>query len=334
VALITIKVERTPRAFDAMLGWRRRRQIMVAGIAIGALVSAFFVSTGLAQASVVSIPPRTIASDITVPSYAGVQLVAAGGSTAVPTGATRVVLSVSLSGATSNGKVGAYPTGSPSLGSGTLLSYAAGDTVAATFTERVGLWNKVTFVNHGTGAISATVKVVGYSTDVRASDISPYDGAAGQVLTNTGSGAAWQFAGHAYGIANAFTTPALTTSATTVASVTVPSGSYVVTFSSTIAGTSASTDNVGCYLLSPANDQLSAGYGNTNANNDQSVITMQGLVNTSGGTIIVQCVDSDATATAVYPTLIANSVGTVNGFSGAARAHVKRIRAVPSSGHQ
>jgi hypothetical protein len=295
--------------------------MVAVGASVVALVGGFVASTGLAQASIVSITPKTIANNVAVAGHGVLQLVASGSSTTVPTDATRVVFALTITGATASGNVAANPTGSP--GSGAFVHYTAGTTATGTVTEQIGLGNQVAFHNGGVNGITLTVKITGYSTEVRATDISPAGGSTGQVLTNTGAGAAWQPAGHAYGVTNAFNVQALNTGLQTVGAVTVPAGSYVVTFTTTIAGsTSASPDNVGCYLFSPTGAELNAGYGNTDASDDQSVITAQGLVsNTTGGTITAQCVDTDTTARVFYPTLIANSVGAVDGYSGAARAH-------------
>lgn len=111
--------------------------------------------------------------------------------TTVPTDATRVRFSATVTGATANGSVtGNASGGGPS--SSDLLTYTAGTTATGTLTEPVGINDLVAFHNNGTSGISLTLKVTGYSTEVRASDISPTGGTTGQVLTNTGGGAAWQ----------------------------------------------------------------------------------------------------------------------------------------------
>lgn len=323
MALITIKIERrTGRVGGAQR--RAGRWLLALGATLSVLIGVFVTATGLANASVVSIPPKTIANNVTVPGGGSLPLVVSGGSTTVPTDATRVVFSATVTGATASGSVTANATGSG--GSGDYVHYTSGSTATGTLTEPVGLSNQVSFRNTGANSINLKINITGYSTEVRAGDISPTGGSAGQVLTNTGTGAAWQPAGHSYGVTNPFSVQALNTGLTTVASVAVPAGSYVVTFSTTIAGsTSANPDNVGCYLFSPAGNELNAAYGNTYATDDQSVITMQGLVSaSSGGTVSAQCVDSDASASAFYPTLIASSTGVTNGYSGAARSHLQR----------
>lgn len=319
---IAIKVERNGGGSGTRVSRRSRRALVAGGAVIAALAAGLAVGTGTAHASIVSIPPQIIANSVALPGGGNLKLVSSGGSTTVPTDATRVVFLVTITNATANGNVTAFATGSSGSGN---VHYVAGTTTSGSLTEPVGLSNQVTFHNTGANSINLTVKITGYSTEVRASDISGTGGNAGQVLTNTGAGAAWQAAGHAYGVSNPFSVQALSTGLTTVSSVTVPAGSYAVTFSTTIAGsTSGTPDNVGCYLFSPAGSELNAAYGNTYATDDQSVITMQGLVsNTSGGTVTAQCVDSDNSASAFYPTLIANSVGAVDGYSGAAPAHLK-----------
>lgn len=332
MALISVRIERPGKAVgnassndgsEEVHGKRRGRRLLAGAVALAAVVGGVLVNTSVARASIVSIPPQTIANHVSVAGQGLVQLVVSGGSTTVPTDATRVVFGVTISGTTASGNVAANPTGA--AGSGAFIHYTAGTTATGTLTEQVGRSNQVAFHNGGTNGITLTVQITGYSTEVRASDIAPTGGSTGQVLTNTGAGAAWQSVGHAYGTTNPFSVQSLNTGLTTVSSVTVPSGSYVVTFSTTIAGsTSATPDNTGCYLFSPAGSELNAAYGNTYGTDDQSVITMQGLVsNTAGGAVTAQCVDTDATASVFYPTLIANSVGGVDGYSGngAARLH-------------
>jgi hypothetical protein len=217
--------------------------------------------------------------------------------------------------------------------------------VSAVSKQSPGLASKVSFKNNGTATATVTVTITGYSTQTTASNVSgsggtagqvltdtgngaawqnlpPADaahfsgagGAAGQVLTNTGSGATWSPATRAYGTANNFTSNALSNSAYhTVASVTVPAGAYHVTFNATLSGSSASQDYTGCYLNTPTTT-ASEVFGSVSSANSQNVISMQSLVNlSSGGTVGVQCIDSLGAATVYYPTLVAVSVGSVTG---------------------
>lgn len=204
----------------------------------------------------------------------------------------------------SNNSSGIGVQGNSSTGVG-VLAQTASMTLPAIKAQNTGGFPAASFLTNANVPpfrVNQTAKVVGLNADF-------LDGKDSTALT-----------GHAYGVSNPFSVVALNTGLTTVASVDVPAGSYVVTAATTIAGsTSASPDNIGCYLFSPAGSELTAAYGNTYATDDQSVIFEQGLVsNTTGGTISMQCVDSDATASAFYPSLMANDVGSVSGYSGSA----------------
>jgi hypothetical protein len=327
MALITIRIERPVRtaASTARPHGRRGRLAVLAGVAV--LAGGTLVGASAARAGVISVPPKTLASAVTVAAHGTYAVTAIGGTTPVPTDATRVVLDATVTNPTANGTLAAYPNGGTGAGADT-LPFTAGHTKDGTFTERIGTHNMVRFRDNSSTAITLTITVVGYSTDVDASDVTATGGSAGQVLTNTGTGAAWQSVGHAYGVANRFGVVPLTTSVTTVASVTVPAGSYVVTFDTTIAGSSSTTpDNVACFLFSPDGTDLTQMYGNTGATDSQSVIAGQGLVsNTVGGTITLGCVDSDSSASAYYPSLIANSVGSVTDGGGAVAPNGARPR--------
>jgi hypothetical protein len=112
-----------------------------------------------------------------------------GGSTKIPTNATTVRLQVEAGGKTA-GTMTFYPAGNVNGGSGQSLTWSAGGTATATIEENVGTANELTIAN-GSAASTGTATITGYSAQVTAADIAPADGAAGEVLTNTGTGAAW-----------------------------------------------------------------------------------------------------------------------------------------------
>ena len=182
--------------------------------------------------------------------------VVVGGATKIPTNATTVEINLEVGGSTS-GSLGVYPTGNPGGNSNPDISWGAGETNTETIGENVGLSDEVTFLVGESGA-KATATILGYSTQVTDGDVSGLDGSSGQVLTDTGSGAAWAnpsvgageitptggTSGQVLtntGSAAAWETPPTTTTYTNIAdgvaigegtivnSVTVPAGTYVVT---------------------------------------------------------------------------------------------------------
>lgn len=328
---ITIKIERSAPSADAVACRRGVRRTALVALPILAAVSAFLATTGLAGAKVISIPPTTIVNNVTLASNGQVSPVVIAGSTTVPSDATRVQMAVTISGATASGKVSVAAAGSPVSEK---VAYISGMTTNANVYQPVGLNNKDTFTNLGTKGIKLTVQIIGYSTEVRTTDISPANGTAGQVLTNTGTGAAWQPVSHAYGTAYLYDYTVLTKSAQTVESVTVPAGSYQVSFITTIAELTASSqpDFVECDLFSPGGGaNFGLGSGNTDTSNTYSTISVQGLVATAaGGPISAECYDENGSTEAVDPSLIATTVGAVSGYAGANPVHGKSLPSNPS----
>jgi hypothetical protein len=148
-----------------------------------------------ARASVISpvAPTHTLQNNTAVAANKSVSPVASGASTTVPTDATRVQLAVSVSGELGSGILLAYPNGFPA-GAGGSLAFTANTSASATILVAPGMSNKVTFLNQSAGSLKLTVKITGYTTDVYATDINGAGGSAGQVLTNTGTGAEWRAA--------------------------------------------------------------------------------------------------------------------------------------------
>jgi hypothetical protein len=345
-----LAADATSRKWVRVRGPWRLRALVAATVALAAAVlsGAALASTPGHPADVTFIPlsvPHKILSGASIAKGATNSVVVNGAATTVPTDATSVQLTVAVK-STAAGSLSVFPTDNPGSSSADTIAFPAGNVlVSAVSKQSPGLASKVSFKNNGTATATVTVTITGYSTQTTASNVSgsggtagqvltdtgngaawqnlpPADaahfsgagGAAGQVLTNTGSGATWSPATRAYGTANNFTSNALSNSAYhTVASVTVPAGAYHVTFNATLSGSSASQDYTGCYLNTPTTT-ASEVFGSTSSANSQNIISMQSLVNlSSGGTVGVQCIDSLGAATVYYPTLVAISVGSVTG---------------------
>jgi hypothetical protein len=172
------------------------RPLAVAGAAaaIGAVAAGIAVADAGSPpaAGYVSVSPAVKIFGGSLATGKSVSVVAIGGSSTVPTNATAVQLSVTVSAAGS-GAINIAPAGDPTAGGATSVFYSGSTT--QTVHETVGTKDQITFHNSGSGTATVTVKVTGYSTQLAASNIAPDGGSAGQVLTNTGTGAAWRTTG-------------------------------------------------------------------------------------------------------------------------------------------
>jgi hypothetical protein len=288
-------------------------------VAVLALVGVA-VATPTTSTTDVAIVPLTVGhkvlSGATIHANSSASPVVSGGSTTVPTNATTVRVTVLAKGAAA-GVLSFYPYGNPSGGSGQTLAYPAGSVaVTGTIQENIGQSNKLTFANAGAGSVVVTATLTGYSTQVTAGDINGTGGTAGQVLTNNGTGgASWESAGAAYGgrSGDAMANP----NGVQVASVTVPAGSYTVSFTAGGQDLAATVEeHAACYLLSPdggISNAISVGLVALSASATQESIAASGLLTTSGGTVIVTCYASTTHIDIRNPSLILTMEGTVSG---------------------
>jgi hypothetical protein len=307
--------------------WRRRlgvgaTVIATAGVSVGFTMAAE-ASGGESTTNVsfVSLAtPYKLLTNKAFAANASDSVVVIGGSTKVPSNATTVQLSVT-GGGTTAGTLNFYPAGNASGGSGQFLSWTAEGTNVATIEENVGLSDELTFALTG-GAAKVTATITGYSTQVTDGDISPADGTSGQVLTNNGTGAAWQgpSGGPAFANANGSEVHLSDTSYSAVDTLTVPAGDYFVTFDAEIDNIGAQVDDATCYLLAPDGSVTpyvgAAVPAETGSSDGISTISPQGLIDTAGGTITAECKDTTDTAYANllgYPNLVAIQVSSVSG---------------------
>lgn len=178
--------------------WRGRTAMVAGFVAVAGL------GTGVAMAgdkpaphasttnvSFISLAtPHKLFTDKKLAAHQAFSTAVLGGAATVPTNATTVRLSVKAGGKDA-GTMTFYPTGDPAGGSGQSLSWPKGGTSTVTIEENIGLADEVTF-NNGSKAATASATITGYSTQVTDADVAPADGSGGQVLTNTGTGAAWR----------------------------------------------------------------------------------------------------------------------------------------------
>jgi hypothetical protein len=240
-----------------------------------------------------------------------------GGKTTVPSNATTVELSVEAGGTTA-GVMNFNPTGNTGGGSGQFLTWSGGGTDTQTIQENVGSSDELTFSLVGATA-KVTATIIGYSTQVTDGDVSGLDGTSGQVLTNTGSGAAWQAPNGGLGVNGPSTSTFYVNDSayTDVAAVTVPAGSYAFSFTGDAYNYGSGSDYVDCYMFSPSGSAIA--YTGTNlpsgADND---LAAQSMDTTSGGTFSEECFDDNTVGKTVvgwdsYPTLSAIQLSSVSG---------------------
>jgi hypothetical protein len=275
-------------------------------------------------------------------------VVVIGGSTKVPSNVTTVQLSVEAGGSTA-GTMNFNPAGNVSGGSGQYLSWGAGGSETETIEENVGLADELTFALSG-GAAKVTATITGYSSQVTdgdvsgldgtsgqvltnngsgaawanpsvgAGDITPTGGSTGQVLTNNGSGAAWQGPrggpGYAQVSSNSWTLSSY--AYTTVASVTLPAGSFMLNFTADAFNAGSASDYAYCYMFAPGNgDPVAYSYTSLAPEADNDLVG-QALVTTTGGTYTEQCFNGQFNGNTIIgenanPTLSAIEVSSANG---------------------
>jgi hypothetical protein len=156
------------------------------------------VATGIAiadagsppAAGYVSIAPAKILG-ASIGANKTISAVAIGGSTPAPTDATAVKLTVTIKDA-QGGRMLIYPAGDPTAPGAASVPFAGGSTTTATVQETVGIKNGIAFQNASSSTATVTAALIGYSTQITASNIAADGGVSGQVLTNNGNGVAWK----------------------------------------------------------------------------------------------------------------------------------------------
>jgi hypothetical protein len=338
MSLITIQRTIVVRDDPRTQGQPRRRWTRRATAAAGLLIAA---AAGGGVAVAVAAPQLHAASTTDVPfvplnppfklftnrsfaANAKLSSVVIGGSTKVPTNATTVELTVSAGGS-KDGSMTFYPAGFPGGASGDSLSWTAGGSDSRTIEENVGAANQLTFANGGTAA-TVTATIIGYSTKVTAGDIAPADGIGGQVLTNTGGGAAWQDlpTKTAYTSTHPTAVSVISGAYSNVDAVTVPAGTYVV--SATYGASALPADFAECRIVSPEGNASAVSFADVNQADLYDYYgsgSVQAVVATGGGAIRFQCYSVFNNNVNVFgETLIATQVDHATGAAVAARTRL------------
>lgn len=300
-----------------------RRGVAVAAVALGAGLLAG-VSGATSPSTNVRFtpltPPFKLMTNVYVGANATKTVVITGGSTTVPTNATTVQITVTAKG-TKAGTLSFYPTGNPSGTSGQTLSWPANGTASGTIQTDVGQKNSLNLFNASAASATVTAVITGYSTEVETRDISGQGGKAGDAIVNDGAGgAAWGTPGRAFA---SYQTASVGVpyGGVYVGLLTVPPGSYAVSFQGTMGGVSATPDFAHCWLYSPSFAVLANGEAAVGAQTLRSTVAMQGLLTTAlGGTIKAFCWSQDGQAMSMqYRSLVATQVGEVSGSFASAR---------------
>jgi hypothetical protein len=329
---------------DTARPWRRPLAIgaalaVTAGMSVGFTMAAN-ASGGGSTTDVTFVPVSPAYKLLTAKSMttnSSLNEVVSGAKTTVPTDATTVELNVEAGGTTA-GIMNFHPTGNLVGGSGQFLSWTAGSTASQTIEENVGASDELTFALTG-GTAKVTATITGYSTQVTDGDVSGLDGTSGQVLTDNGSGAAWANpqGGSAAADGDSGIYPLTDNSNTLVASVTEPAGTYFVSYTGDVDNSSASLDIVTCILQSP-NGAYMQSEGLQMAADTTTMLPLQGLDTTTGGTFSVQCYDSKGTGYVGdndnVESLVAVQLSSAGGYVANGRNHaagVSKIRGLKSN---
>jgi hypothetical protein len=263
-------------------------------------------------------PAYKLVTNGSISAHSSKSFTVAGAPTTIPDDATSVELTLSVHGA-QNGELTIFPTGNPSDNS-QFIDWLAGHSNFGDPRQNVGLKNQVTFANSSAGSAIVTATIIGYSTQVTADGISTFDafpgevlvagpdtaqwglvgtnsidpsgGNPGDVLTNDGGGASWapSTGGTGYVSSQCCNTPVPNLGFGTVDSLTVPAGTYQVSFTAAYRSSASAQLAFQCVIVSPGGF-TSAGAEGEAAGPTITVGSLadQMMLQTSGGTIKVNC---------------------------------------------
>ncbi|MGN6721565.1 MAG: hypothetical protein ACTHJM_03010 [Marmoricola sp.] len=288
--------------------------VIVAALAAGMIGSAvaapFSSSPDSTDVGFISIAPHRLLTNVSIASKHSSSPVVIGGSTTVPTDATTVQLSITAH-SVGGGTIAIYSTGNPGADDH-FLYYYKNTTVSGLYNEHPGLGNEVTLTNTGLSAVTVTVSIVGYSTQVNAGSINGSGGSAGQVLTNTASGATWQTQGDAYAAPlGEWVNVDPSGNMVPVATLNVPAGSYNV---QAVLELDSGPGRLLCTLVSPRGGRVAYAPVLATMNDQFLLAPIGGLLTTSGGTVSLTCENlSGDTHLVALMQFIATRVSSANG---------------------
>jgi hypothetical protein len=278
---------RSVRTATGRSGWRR-----IAIVGVGAcVVSATAIGVGIASGT--TSPTPSVYSAIAPVTVLGRSLAAhsntdvtVAGVGSVPSNATSVQLSVTALSGTTTSSMYVYPTGATQPTSAN-VRWTTGETVTIPVTVAVGTSGDVRLTTDG-GTVTVKVAVVGYFSPA------PAPGSAGYVVTTN----------------NVSVGDLL--SPTTVASLSVPAGTYAV-LAKGIVTTTDTSDQVTCDLLNPSSEQIDQSIVQMDSSITESTLSVTGVDTTLGGAMKLYCYDDDAHATAYNVELVAIQLSSATG---------------------
>lgn len=300
--------------------WRRRAAIVAAVGLAGASVIGIAGASPTTSTTDVAFVPLTPVHKVfggSVAANGSKSVVVSGGSTTVPTNATTVQLSITVTGPKA-GSLSFYPAGDVAGGSGQTLSWDANHSNSATIAENIGMKNEVTIANSSAGAATVTATVTGYSTQVTAGDINGTGGNAGDVLTDNGAGGAtWQPAGSAFDFSAVVSSPIFHVYIQPVFTTAIPAGNLYVNLSVEIVDSGVATARIDCNLRSPDGTVIDDESTSVSTATPQTTLSLQGLIaNTvAGDSVAVWCAQDagDTGISTLKEHIVTMTVGSIPG---------------------
>jgi hypothetical protein len=266
-------------------GWRTAA---IVGVGVGFAAATV---AGIGLASGTTTPTPSVYSAITPVTVLGKSLAAdsntdvtVAGVGSVPSNATSVQLSVTALSGTTTSSMYVYATGATKPTSAN-VRWLTGETVTIPVTVAVGTSGRVRLTTDA-GTVTIKVAVVGF-------------------FSPGGAGIAGYAAGHSH--------VAVTDTGGTIASLTVPAGTYEVQAKADMDLASGSSDEITCFLGDPASASIDSATLDIDTDSPDTPLVLVGLDTTSGGTMAFECEDSGSNATAFTVQLVAVQLGSASG---------------------
>ncbi|MGN6721434.1 MAG: hypothetical protein ACTHJM_02345 [Marmoricola sp.] len=322
IAELRAEIEKLKATTIRRRGWRRPLALLGSALLVVGMVAGVAGASGYGTADVTMVPlsPAYKLTSLTGSSIAAgktLSLTVAGAPTPVPDDATTVQLTVSVVNS-NGGQLNIYPAGNPSAPNG-YVPWSGGVKATDSVNVNVGTKNQITIANNSFGTATVTVTETGYSVQVNAADISGAQGTAGQVLTNTGTGASWQDAGGP-GFQTSFFGPngpitANDFNPALLGTYTPPPGKYLVTFSGEVEDTSTTTSDFVQCSLDTQYDSIGSAIASVTPGAKWATIAISGMVDDSyaPGTIKFYCSTGSAVGTFTYGHMDLVQVSQANG---------------------
>jgi hypothetical protein len=163
--------------------WRRPVAVVLSTLALIGGIDAIASASSSTSEGIVTVTAKSIASGASISAGKSAAYVVSGGSTTVPTDATRVLFSVAVTKHGAAGNLAGQPYLDPADASGDSISWTSTpSSLTGTMLEPVGVSNKVAFVNNSAGSVTVTIKIIGYSTS--AGDAVRLDHVEGRLATD------------------------------------------------------------------------------------------------------------------------------------------------------